>query len=127
MTRILLIIALFCTLCTTVHAADSPNALRLMLKEGKGEAVEIAFVANPVVKHNDNSEIIITTDNEEVAFKLADIVKMVFFHNTSASIINAYNDNDGNRQGIFTIDGKQMDNVKAKGLYIINGKKVIVR
>lgn len=127
MKQILLIITIICTLCTTVHAADELNALRLTLKEGKGDAVEIAFVANPVVKHNDMGEIIITTDNEEMTFKLADIEKMMFFHNSSASIINAYNDKDGSKQGIFTIDGKQTDSIKAKGIYIINGKKVIVK
>lgn len=122
-----IIIALITTL--TTMAADTPNAFRLSLKEGKGDAVEIAFIANPIVTYKDNGNLVITIDGETTEYQLSDIAKMTFFYSDNVtSILNAYDDVPvTNRRGIYTIDGKRTDNIKTKGLYIINGRKVVVR
>lgn len=113
----------------TIHAAETPDALRLSLKEGKGNAVEIAFISNPVITYADNGNLIITVDGTTTEYPQSDILKMTFFKaSVPTSILNAFDDGQATpRQGIYTTDGKQTDNIKTKGIYIINGKKVLVK
>ena len=109
------------------QTADAPDAFRLSLKEGRGDAVEIVFVSNPVVTYDEQGDLVVTVNGQSTTYALADVRKMTFFRSdTATSILSAF-DGDGDQNGIYTIDGRQTDSIKARGLYIIKGRKVLVK
>lgn len=113
------------------QSADAPDSFRLSLREGKGDAVELAFVSRPVVTYNDNGDLVITVEGRTFVYPQSDILKMTFFRSgTVTSILNAFDDGNADtnaKSGIYTMEGKQVESISTQGLYIINGKKVLVK
>ena len=108
---------------------EAPNALRLTFKEGKGEVKEVLFTKAPKVTHKADGTVVLTVGDTSNEYAQADIEKMTFFYDDGANaILNAFDDKDTDSQrGIFTTDGKRLNRIPGNGLYIINGKKVLVK
>jgi hypothetical protein len=125
-----LLLLLVCLLsCVHGFAQDkTPNALRLTLKTGQDGVREILFTSAPRVTHNSDG-IVLTVGKESTEYAYADIGKMTFFYDDGTdAVLGVFGDPEtGATPGIFTVDGKHLDRIASPGLYIINGRKVLVK
>ncbi len=95
-----------------MNATTSPVAMTL----NEDGTISIANFFIKVLNYNDNSEV------AGALYKDAVLVAA----GSSSSIENVNTDNNA-VEGIFDIQGRRIENIAAPGLYIINGKKVLVK
>ncbi|MBE6297779.1 MAG: hypothetical protein E7088_04700 [Bacteroidales bacterium] len=95
-----------------MNATTSPVAMTL----NEDGTISIANFFIKVLNYNDNSEV------AGALYKDAVLVAA----GSSSSIENVNTDNNA-VEGIFDIQGRRIENIAAPGLYIINGRKVLVK
>ena len=133
-----IIFAVACMLmCVAAMGADKPiNALCLKMKPGvyHDDAISAQFVTNPEISYSDNGETLILSGNQGVVkFPIANIEEMVFIH--SENIITEITDILNEQfpatnkavEGIFDLNGVKHESITSPGIYIVNGKKVLVK
>lgn len=133
-----LLFATVCMLmCASAVGADKPiNALCLKLKHGAypDDAVSAQFITNPEITYSQNGDILILSGTKGVAeFPIVNIEEMHFIH--SEEIITNITDILNEQfpatnkavEGIFDLKGAKIDRITSPGIYIVNGRKVLVR
>lgn len=133
-----IISAVACVLvCVAAMGADKPiNALCLKMKPGvyHDDAISAQFVTNPEISYSNNGETLILSGKEGAAeFPIVNIVEMVFIHSEHiiteiADILNEqFPAANKAVEGIFDLNGVKHESITSPGIYIVNGKKVLVR
>lgn len=137
MVKRLLFAAVCMLMCASAVGADKPiNALCLKLKHGAypDDAVSAQFVTNPQITYSQNGDILILSGTKGVAeFPIVNIEEMHFIH--SEEIITNITDILNEQfpatnkavEGIFDLNGVKHDRITSPGIYIVNGKKVLVK
>lgn len=137
MVKRLLFAAVCMLMCASAVGADKPiNALCLKLKHGAyhDDAITAQFITFPEVSYSKNGDTLILSGTKgTVEFPVANIEEMVFIHTEEiiTSITDILNEqfpaSDKAVEGIFNINGVKLDRITTPGIYIVNGKKVLVR
>lgn len=133
-----IIFAAVCMLvCVVAWGADKPiNAVCLKLKPGTYQETSASaqFITSPEITYsNDGNTLILSCSKGTVKFPIANIEEMTFIH--SEDIITEITDILKEQfpaaskavEGIFTINGVKLDCITSPGIYIVNGKKVLVK
>ena len=107
------------------------NALRLSLNEGAD--TEVLFTQAPEITYRDANTMILSFGNNSEEFLISGIKEMVFIHkeDTPTAITDILNEQfpAANKavEGIFDLNGVKHERITSPGIYIVNGKKVLVR
>lgn len=126
---VLTIIGLVLCFCSAfADNAQELNAIRLTMKSGTVH--EVCLLENPQLTFSDdNSLAIFLLHGTEYTFPLTDIANLQFFHYSDPTdVVKVFKDADTNseKEGIYTIDGIKVNAITRPGLYIVNGKKVLI-
>ena len=133
-----IIFAAVCILmCASAVAEDKViNALCLKLKPGIYPSSEVSaqFVTSPQITYTDNGETLVLLGSEgEAKFPIVNVEEMTFIHseNIITEITDILNEQFPAKnkavEGIFDLRGVKLDHITESGIYIVNGKKVLVR
>ena len=137
MVKRLLFAAVCILMCVSAIAEDKPiNAVCIKLKPGAyhDKAISAQFITSPEISYSEDGETLTLTCSEETwNFNVSNIEEMVFIH--SDDIITGITDILNEQfpatrkavEGIFTINGVKVDHITSPGIYIVNGKKVLVK
>ncbi len=110
---------------------DEINAMRLSLNEGAD--TEVFFTQSPEITYRDANTMVLNYGNGTEEFNIASIKEMVFIHkeDTPTAITDILNEQfpatNKAVEGIFDLNGVKHDRITEPGIYIVNGKKVLVR
>lgn len=137
MVKRLLFAAVCILMCVSAIAEDKPiNAVCIKLKPGAyhDKAISAQFITSPEISYSEDGETLTLTCSEETwNFNVSNIEEMVFIH--SDDIITGITDILNEQfpatrkavEGIFTINGVKVDRITSPGIYIVNGRKVLVK
>lgn len=132
MKKLLIALMAMFTVCNAAFA--DATGLKVVMKEGGDDAIQILFTDSPVLTHNeDGTEIIIKYAGAEspAVFKTADVAMMAFAEITETSgIQQLFRPENDAVMGIYSLGGQKITNAAEmqKGkVYIINGHKVLVK
>ncbi|MCQ2290498.1 MAG: hypothetical protein MJZ63_04390 [Muribaculaceae bacterium] len=137
MVKRLLFAAVCILMCVSAIAEDKPiNAVCIKLKPGAyhDKAISAQFITSPEISYSEDGETLTLTCSEETwNFNVSNIEEMVFIH--SDDIITGITDILNEQfpatrkavEGIFTINGVKLDRITSPGIYIVNGRKVLVK
>lgn len=107
------------------------NALRLSLNEGTD--TEVLFTHSPEITYRDANTMVLNYGSGTEEFNINGIKEMVFIHkeDTPTAITDILNEQfpAANKavEGIFDLNGVKHDRITEPGIYIVNGKKVLVK
>ncbi|MBQ0069653.1 MAG: hypothetical protein KBT09_07875 [Bacteroidales bacterium] len=133
-----IIFAAVCILmCASAVAEDKPiNALCLKFKEGyfPNPIVSAQFITSPEISYKDDGETLVLSGTAgSMEYPIAAIEEMTFIHseNIITEITDILNEQFPAKnkavEGIFDLRGMKLDRITSPGIYIVNGKKVLVR
>lgn len=137
MVKRLLFAAVCILMCVSAIAEDKPiNAVCIKLKPGAyhDKAISAQFITSPEISYSEDGETLTLTCSEETwNFNVSNIEEMVFIH--SDDIITGITDILNEQfpatrkavEGIFTINGVKLDRITSPGIYIVNGRKVLIK
>ncbi len=123
-------------MCASAMAEDKPiNALCLKFKDGffPDPFVSAKFVTSPEISYTNNGKTLVLSGTAgSMEYPIAAIEEMTFIH--SEHIITEITDilNEqfpaANKavEGIFDLNGVKHKSITSPGIYIVNGKKVLV-
>lgn len=88
--------------------------------------VEKSIVLETVQKITfENGQVVVTTSNGNESFELAQMQRM-FFSNTATAVKEVEMETTSEEKVIYDLSGRRVVNPQ-KGLYIVNGKKVLIK
>lgn len=133
-----IIFAAVCILmCASAVAEEKPiNAVCLKLKAGIYPSPEVSaqFITSPEITYNsDGTSLVFSHSEGKFIFPIANVEEMVFIHseNIITEITDILNEQFPAKnkavEGIFDLRGMKLDRITSPGIYIVNGKKVLVR
>ena len=113
----------FMLACTMQAMADDFNYLTVCYNN-----IEKSITLETIQKITfENGNAVIATSNGDESFPLTQLEKM-YFAETATRIEKVATEEQSNRKEIYDLCGRRLPNAPLhKGLYIINGKKVIIK